>query len=309
MDLHHIEYFLQLKKYEHVSFTADFLNISQPALSKSIATLEAELGVKLFDRVGRHIKLNKNGEQFAKYAEQAIKLLNTGMMSAKNTCYETTGNIRITCYAYASILTPCISEYSQLNPFISFSFSQYQRYEDPTFSIHPDFILYASTEESLTEKREQFWVSQPLFKEKYCLIVSPLYRSFPPEQNSIHVHELKDASFITMLQRELFFNDITYSLCKNAGFFPKIYSQTDDFLIKLKLVSAGLGVAFIPESCLPDVFTYAPELRHFDLENSSSSKRTVFLQRHRKAMMSETALDFWDFVLDYFNLIEDILRF
>jgi len=308
MDLHHIEYFLQLKKYEHVSITADFLNISQPALSKSIAALEAELGVKLFDRVGRHIKLNKNGEQFAKYAEQAIQLLNTGMMSAKHTCYETTGNIRVTCYAYASILTACISEYSRLNPFISFSVSQYQRYEDPAYSIHPDFILYSSTDESLTDRREQFWVSQPLFKENYCLIVSPLYQSFPPEQRSIDLHELKDAFFITMLQSDLLFNDITYSLCRNAGFFPKTYSQTDDFLIKLKLVAAGLAVAFIPESCLSDALTYAPELRHFDLENSSSN-RTVFLQRHRKAMMTEAALDFWDFVLDYFNLTEDVPRF
>lgn len=44
MDLHHIEYFLELARHEHVALTADVLNISQPALSKSISTLETELG-------------------------------------------------------------------------------------------------------------------------------------------------------------------------------------------------------------------------------------------------------------------------
>ena len=46
-----------------------FVNISQPALSKSIHNLENELGVKLFDRIGNRIHLNQLEKEFADYAE------------------------------------------------------------------------------------------------------------------------------------------------------------------------------------------------------------------------------------------------
>ena len=59
MDIRNIEYFLHLAKYEHVSATADLLHISQPSLSKHITSLEREIGVKLFDRIGNRIVLNK----------------------------------------------------------------------------------------------------------------------------------------------------------------------------------------------------------------------------------------------------------
>lgn len=61
MDIRNIEYFLHLAKYEHVSATADLLHISQPSLSKHITSLEREIGVKLFDRIGNRIVLNKTG--------------------------------------------------------------------------------------------------------------------------------------------------------------------------------------------------------------------------------------------------------
>ena len=100
MNIQNIEYFLQLAKFEHVSVTADFLNISQPSLSKHIAALERELGLKLFDRIGNRIALNKNGEQFAQYARQAVDLLNIGINCAKRSVYDTKGTIRIAYNTY-----------------------------------------------------------------------------------------------------------------------------------------------------------------------------------------------------------------
>lgn len=94
MDIRNIEYFLHLAKYEHVSATADLLHISQPSLSKHITSLEREIGVKLFDRIGNRIVLNKTGEQFAQYAKQAVELLNAGVNSAKRGIYDTRGAFR-----------------------------------------------------------------------------------------------------------------------------------------------------------------------------------------------------------------------
>ena len=74
MNLKQIEYFLHLARFEHVSQTADFLNVSQPTLSKSLSAIEQELGVELFDRIGNGIKLNENGARFRDYAEKALSI-------------------------------------------------------------------------------------------------------------------------------------------------------------------------------------------------------------------------------------------
>lgn len=57
-----IDYFLELVKYMNFSKTAEKLYISQPALSKQISNLEKELGFMLFDRNGKNIELNADGE-------------------------------------------------------------------------------------------------------------------------------------------------------------------------------------------------------------------------------------------------------
>ncbi|MDY4928130.1 LysR family transcriptional regulator [Clostridium fessum] len=64
MDQNTIEYFLLVAKLEHISKAAEVLNITQPTLSYSIQRLETELGYPLFDRPGRHIRLNENGKIF-----------------------------------------------------------------------------------------------------------------------------------------------------------------------------------------------------------------------------------------------------
>lgn len=57
----------------NISEAAKLLNISQPALSKAIASIEDELGVALFDRKGRHIYLNRYGELMLNYIDSAFR--------------------------------------------------------------------------------------------------------------------------------------------------------------------------------------------------------------------------------------------
>lgn len=66
--------FLSLAKTENISKTADEMYCSQAAISKQIAALENYYGVRLFDRVGRNIKINRNGLILLKYSERIIQL-------------------------------------------------------------------------------------------------------------------------------------------------------------------------------------------------------------------------------------------
>ena len=63
MDLRHARTFVTIAELGTVSRAAEHLHIAQPALSRQIGDLEKELGIKLFDRVGRRLLLTGEGEQ------------------------------------------------------------------------------------------------------------------------------------------------------------------------------------------------------------------------------------------------------
>lgn len=304
MNIQNIEYFLHLAKYEHVSVTADFLNISQPSLSKHIAALERELGLKLFDRIGNRIVLNKNGEQFAQYAHQAVELLNIGINCAKRSVYDTKGTIRIAYNIYAPILTDCISEYTKINPLASFQITSMlsSAAEFPAFD-KLDFVLRASRRGEDWLDNDNFWSSQQLFQENYVLIYGTAGGLQLPDRG-LDISSLENQYFIVMFQDDLMWSDITYPLCFSAGFYPKIYCQTDEFLVKVQLVASGAAVAIIPESCLKDARSVAPGLAHAALDRYDTA-RTISIMRRKKSLITEAAQDFWSFVLDYYGLPEE----
>ena len=167
-----------------------------------------------------------------------------------------------------------------------------------------DFILIASRHETEWGSADKFWISRQLFQENHVLIYgkgSPAARLDRP----LDIAALENEYFIVMPKEKLLWSDITYSLCFDAGFYPKIYCQTDEFLVKVQLVSSGAAVAVIPESCLKDALAVAPGLAYAPLENYDT-ERSISLMRRKKSLMTEAAQDFWTFALDFYGLPEDI---
>lgn len=79
MNLSHLHYFRELAHVQHYIKAAHNLFISQPTLSHSIAALEEELGVKLFEKDGRTVKLTSDGALFAQYVEKSLDALEDGI--------------------------------------------------------------------------------------------------------------------------------------------------------------------------------------------------------------------------------------
>lgn len=79
MTLLQLQYFQTLAHVLHYTQAATELHIAQPSLSYSIKELEKELGVKLFEKDSRHIKLTIYGEQFLPYAERILSMLDEGV--------------------------------------------------------------------------------------------------------------------------------------------------------------------------------------------------------------------------------------
>ena len=95
MNLQQLYYFRKLAEVQHYTEAAKALYITQPSLSDSIASLESELSVALFQKKGRNVQLTKYGEEFSQYVNQSLEILEHGIALMKEKSDSMTGTIDI----------------------------------------------------------------------------------------------------------------------------------------------------------------------------------------------------------------------
>lgn len=78
MTLSQLIYFKELAQSQHYTSTAELLDVAQSSLSRSISAQEEELGVFLFEKQGRNIRLTRYGEAYYRYVQEALNTLDTG---------------------------------------------------------------------------------------------------------------------------------------------------------------------------------------------------------------------------------------
>lgn len=93
MNLNQLYYFKMVAKLEHFRYAAELLNISQPSLSYAISSLEAELGVELFEKQGRNVSLSKYGKVFLDYVSTALDTLDKGKKQIQSFGSDHSGHI------------------------------------------------------------------------------------------------------------------------------------------------------------------------------------------------------------------------
>src|SRR5258707_4895385 len=82
MELRHLRYFIAVAEEQSFVGAARRLRVAQPGLSKQIADLEAELGVRLFHRLARGVKLTPAGEAFLREGRLTMEGAAPGVASA-----------------------------------------------------------------------------------------------------------------------------------------------------------------------------------------------------------------------------------
>ena len=75
MEIHTLTYFKKVAELQHITRAAEELRVAQPSLSRTIAGLEAELGVRLFQRSGKNIRLNRSGEIVLHHTNRILREL------------------------------------------------------------------------------------------------------------------------------------------------------------------------------------------------------------------------------------------
>jgi DNA-binding transcriptional LysR family regulator len=289
MEFLQLQYFQTVARLEHMTKAAEELRIAQPSLSKTIARLEADLGVPLFDRIGRQLRLNSYGRIFLTRVETAFKELNEGKQEIQDLAGLHRGSITL-AVSIPRILPELLGSFLTRYPHVHL-----RQFIESTSSMKHlleagaiDFCISSLP----VEGPDLDW--KPLMTEEVFLLVPP---SHPlAGRQSIHLLEVKDEAFISM-NAGFGFRELTDEFCRTAGFLPKIAFEGDEPDIIGGLVEQGLGIAFIPALSMNRISR--PLLKCLQIIEPTC-QRTIGLGWSKRHYLSLASRHFQEFVVDYF---------
>ena len=122
MEIRVLRYFLTVVREESITKAAEVLHITQPTLSRQLAQMEEEIGVKLFDRGTRKIKLTNEGILLRRRAEEILQLVDKTEKELVEQEEQVEGKISIGCGEIASVqlLPELFRNFHQKHPRVTF---------------------------------------------------------------------------------------------------------------------------------------------------------------------------------------------
>lgn len=126
MELRHLHYFLKIAETSSFTAAAAALRVTQPTLSHQIKQLEQEIGIPLFDRVGRSIQITEAGRIFRGHVQRALQELETGLATMTGLEGLMHGHLRVGVFrSFSNSLLPgVLAEFYQAHPGIHVSMQQ-----------------------------------------------------------------------------------------------------------------------------------------------------------------------------------------
>ena len=284
MELLQLKYFQTVAHLEHMTRASEELHIAQPALSKTISTLEKELGVLLFDRRGKYIHLNHCGRAFLTKVEEALIALEDGKLEVRDMSGMNTGEIKLAVLAASNLLPDLLTAFRKVYPHITFNLIQHNSVTIPDHH----FDLCIASPNGMMQKLN----GTPLITEEIFLAV-PIEHSLAQRQ-SIHLSEVAGDDFIS-LQPGKSLRETTDKFCRQAGFMPHVIFESDDPATVRGLIRAGQGIAFIPAVTWGGTSGNAMVLLHID---EPVCQRTIMLYNSLHYLPRAAQL-FQRFIIDY----------
>ncbi|MCM3172253.1 LysR substrate-binding domain-containing protein [Paenibacillus sp. MER 99-2] len=290
MELLQLKYFLEVARVEHMTEAARSLHVTQSSLSKTIGRLEEDLGVPLFDRIGRKLRLNEFGSRFYRRAERALFELEQGKheISDLSSPEHDTLELAVTT---ASTLPQILREFRNKRPDIQF---------------HVQMLTTQEMVTLLHRGEVDFCLSSPPIRgediECQIMFIDPILVAVPKghwlaDRNSISLTELRDESFVGV-KRGYGTRDLVDSICKSVGFIPTYVYEGDEPARLSSLVEAGIGIAFIPSTARHS----GEHIKYLKVENHELV-REIALLWHKSRYISRAALEFREVVIEYFETI------
>ena len=294
MELRQLRYFVVLAHRLHFTQAAEEVAIAQPALSQQIQALERELGVRLFERTSRHIRLTPAGQGLLVHAERVLADVDT--LSTEMAAYAGLhrGRLRIGLHQTLGV--------SWLSGLLARFHGRYGGIE---------MVLHEGVTEPMLERVEEgkldlIWMhtigtlfpkmalskqieTKAVLTEAVLLGAGPQHRLAGRKQ--ISWTSLQAEAFV-LFQPGSGLRQIVMHLSQQAGFLPQVIFESGDMGMIRALVSEGMGISVFPHSVID-----APGRSLVPLDLSPAlPPRTVQLAWHRQRASTPTIQAFLDFV-------------
>lgn len=242
MELRHLRYFVSVADAASVSKAALQVNICQPALSRQIRDLESELGVRLFDRIGRRIRLTAEGEDLLARSRDLLAHADSLVERARTLVGGSSGVLRVgvTPQAAQSIMASFLPGFQRARPGV-----------DVRCTVEGGVRLYELVERGelhlalsglpTDEKLE----SRPLFPIRVLAVTAR--RSAWKRRTTIDVTDLVSDSLL-LLTTEFGTRQIFDGACRIAQLHPRVMLESREPQSLVALAEAGQGVAIVPST-------------------------------------------------------------
>ncbi|MEZ9017033.1 LysR substrate-binding domain-containing protein [Vibrio lentus] len=241
IELKHLRTLTTLRDSGSLTATATSLHLTQSALSHQLKDLEARIGGQLFLRKTRPVKFTSEGEILLKLADEIQPRIAKAENELASLKEDVNGRLHmaIECHSCFQWLMPALKEYQVAWPSVTLDFSSGFGFEPLPALMAGELDLVITSD--IQPRSEVHY--EPLFDFEMRLITainSPL-----AEKPSIEPQDLSDITMLSYpVQKQRL--DVVKHFLQPAGVEPKKWKQADNTLMLVQMVSAGLGVAALP---------------------------------------------------------------
>ena len=246
MELHQLRYFCSVADTGSFSRGAEQSHVSQPSLSQQIRKLEDELGARLFDRLGRSIRLTDLGKAFLPRARAVLRELQAALGDLAEQ-KDSAGAVSIG-------VIPTVAPYllpAQLSAFArAFPAAQLTVVEDIT-PVLLDRLRAATIDLAVLALpvRGHEFESFPILTERLFAALPQKHRL--GKRKSIALKDLRAEPFL-LLRDGHCFRDTAVAACDRARLHPQVIFESGQFSSLIAMVVAGMGVSIVPEMAIEE---------------------------------------------------------
>ncbi|QIA63758.1 HTH-type transcriptional regulator MetR [Vibrio astriarenae] len=241
LDLKHLKTLATLRDTGSLTATATSLHLTQSALSHQIKDLEARLGSQLFLRKTKPVRFTSEGDILLKLADEVLPRIAKAENDLASLKEDVNGRLHmaIECHSCFQWLMPALKEYQVTWPSVTLDFSSGFGFEPLPALINGELDLVVTSD--VNPRSEVHY--EPMFDFEMRLITATNHPL--ADVDVIQPDHLINETMISYpVQKQRL--DVVKHFLSPAGIEPAKWKQADNTLMLVQMVSAGLGVAALP---------------------------------------------------------------